>query len=69
MQKVEGIYFCKSKSGLLMMFKDMPERSGSTWVGNNYVNSVAQTELEKMLEGVEFPFEREPEYIEFQLKF
>ena len=52
-----------------MMFKDMPERSESTWVGNNYVNSVAQTELENMLKDVEFPFERDPEYIEFQVKF
>ena len=66
MQTVLKLYVAVSKSGLLMMFLDKPVRRGNTWVGEYYVDSVAQKEIEEILENCNFTFDREPEYLEMQ---
>ena len=52
-----------------MMFLDKPVRQGNTWVGRHYVNSIVQKEIEEMINGCDFSFEREPEYLEMQFKY
>lgn len=69
MQTVLKLYIAVSKCGLLMMFLDKPKRQGNTWVGKYYVNSRVQKELEDMIKGCDFTFDREPEYIEMQFSY
>lgn len=66
MQSILKLYIAVSKRGLLMMFLDKPVRQGNTWVGRYYINSIVQKEIEEMIEGCNFTFDREPEYIEMQ---
>lgn len=67
MPKMIKIWFAKAKDGLLMMFTSEPQRKGDIWVGNHYVNSIIQANLEKMLSSTKYGWEDDPQYIEFQL--
>lgn len=69
MQTVLKLHIAVSKSGLLMMFLDKPVRKCNTWVGTYYVNSIAQKEIEEIIQNCNFTFEREPEYLEMQFTY
>lgn len=57
-----------NKNGFLCLFSEQPKRNINTgkWEGLFYVNSVIYKIIKDLFDKVNFNWEREPEYFEFE---
>ena len=62
-----GVWFVKSKDGMLLLFTSEPKRVGESWTGNFYVNSIIYENINSMLNGSSYNWKDEPQYLEFKL--